>query len=68
MMHWLRHLFGRTANRKERSAQAAENNVERMEDQAIVQQERLAAASRRVSGALAQVKRVEDLARRKGGP
>jgi len=66
MMHWLRHMLGRNAKRKEKAAQVAETNVVSMEKEAVVQEERLKAATKRVSNAIAQVRRVEDLAKRKG--
>ena len=63
MMHWLTHLFGQTASRKERTAKKAENHVDRLEDQGIEQQQRLDAATKRVNKAVEQVRRVEQIAK-----
>jgi hypothetical protein len=65
MIHWLAHLFGRDSRRDERQAQAAENSVDRLEEQAVIQEERLNAATKRVSKAVEQVRRVEELARKR---
>lgn len=63
-MGWLLRLFGRTSSNGEKKAQAAENNVDRLEDRAADQGKRLDAATRRVARAVEQVRRVEQIAKK----
>lgn len=67
MIDWLVRLFGGPRARKEKNAVKAEARVDRLEDQAVKQEERLSDATNRVSRAIRQVERVEKLAKERRG-